>query len=248
VIMTEALRDAAEFGNENPFQAGRAAMGLTHLWYQCCASPADADGNIIGDPDWDIAVVPSYNGTTTAPLNADTFAIPKNSKNPDTAFAALTYLIGDASDTLLNIYGGMPARPEKQQAFLDTLAKSEGFPESGAYLGPEGMNRYMRTFLEAWEQVTIEADELTGVGDCVVAEVTQRGVGRGSAAETEFAYFQVWTFRGESVIRIDVSVRHWSTSRSSAGTKVVPSSASIRSAVPSTLDHASCSCSRVEQS
>ena len=40
VIMTEALRDAAEFGNENPFQAKRAAMGLTHLWYQCCASPA----------------------------------------------------------------------------------------------------------------------------------------------------------------------------------------------------------------
>jgi ketosteroid isomerase-like protein len=114
----------------------------------------------------------------------------------------------DRVETVRSIYeawakGDFTAGVELHDPLI-LLVQSEGFPESGAYLGPEGMNRYMRTFLEAWEQVTIEADELTGVGDCVVAEVTQRGVGRGSAAETEFAYFQVWTFRGESVIRIDV--------------------------------------------
>ena len=121
VIMTEALRDAAEFGNENPFQAGRAAMSLTHLWYQCCASPADADGNIIGDPDWDIAVVPSYNGVYTANFNADTFRIWKDTEHPQEAFEVLTYLLGEASQDLLGIYGGMPARIADQDAFFAGL-------------------------------------------------------------------------------------------------------------------------------
>ncbi len=53
----------------------------------------------------------------------------KGSKNPDAAFAALTYLLGDASEKLLNLYGGMPARPDKQDAFFETLGQSEGFPE-----------------------------------------------------------------------------------------------------------------------
>jgi multiple sugar transport system substrate-binding protein len=119
--MTEALRDAPEFGNENPFQTKRAAMALTHLWFQCCASPADADGNIIGDPDWDIAAVPSYNGATTANFNADTFRIWKDTKHPQEAFEVLTYLLGDASQKLLGIYGGMPARIADQDAFFAGL-------------------------------------------------------------------------------------------------------------------------------
>ena len=119
-VMTEALRDAAEFGNENPFQANRAAMGLTHLWYQCCASPADDAGNPI-DPDWDIAVVPSYNGTTTANFNADTFRIWKDTEHPEEAFEVLTYLLGEASQDLLGIYGGMPARIADQDAFFAGL-------------------------------------------------------------------------------------------------------------------------------
>ena len=84
------------------------------------------------------------------------------------------------------------------------LVQSEGFPERGSYAGMEGVRRYMRTFLDAWEQVTIEAGELTDAGDSVVAEVIQRGIGKESGAEPEFRYFQVWTFRGESVIRLDV--------------------------------------------
>jgi multiple sugar transport system substrate-binding protein len=120
VIMTEALRDAAEFGNENPFQAKRAAMSLTHLWYQCCASPQDDDGNPI-DPDWDIAAVPSYNGTTTANFNADTFRIWGETEHPQEAFEVLTYLLGEASQDLLGIYGGMPARIEDQDAFFAGL-------------------------------------------------------------------------------------------------------------------------------
>jgi len=80
--------------------------------------------------DWNLAVIPSSNGKTTSPLNADTFALMKGAKNPDAAFAALSYLLDESADKLLNVYGGMPARPAKQDAFFEQLGKSEGFPAS----------------------------------------------------------------------------------------------------------------------
>ena len=119
VTMTEALRDAPEFGNENPFHH-RAAMALSHLWFTCCASEVDADGNPI-DPNWDIAAVPSNDGTVTSNFNADTFRIWGETEHPEEAFEVLTYLIGEASPDLLGIYGGMPARTADQDAFFAGL-------------------------------------------------------------------------------------------------------------------------------
>jgi ketosteroid isomerase-like protein len=88
---------------------------------------------------------------------------------------------------------------------LILLVQGEGFAEPGPYVGPEGVRRFMKMFLEAWERVTIQAEELTDAGDSVIAEVTQRAVGRGSGVPlAEFRYFQVWTFRGDRVIRLDV--------------------------------------------
>jgi ketosteroid isomerase-like protein len=40
-------------------------------------------------------------------------------------------------------------------------------------------------------------------GDSVVVQVHQRGVGLSSGVVTELRYFQVWTFRGDSIIRIE---------------------------------------------
>ncbi len=57
-IPNQAARESAELGSGNPFNSGKAAMALTHLWYTCCV--ADAGQN------WDIGVVPSYKGKVTA--------------------------------------------------------------------------------------------------------------------------------------------------------------------------------------
>ena len=73
--------------------------------------------------DWDLAAIPSHNGKVTAPLNADTFRILKDTKHPDEAFEVLTYLLGEGSEQLLGIYGGMPARPEEQDAFFEKLGQ-----------------------------------------------------------------------------------------------------------------------------
>lgn len=120
ITMDEALRDAPEFGNENPFNALRAAMAISHLWYTCCANAVDDAGDPV-DPDWDIAAVPSHNGVTTSNFNADTFRIWGETEHPEEAFEVLTYLIGEASQDLLGIYGGMPARTADQDPFFANL-------------------------------------------------------------------------------------------------------------------------------
>ena len=88
---------------------------------------------------------------------------------------------------------------------LILLVQGEGFAEPGAYLGAEGVRRYMTTFLDAWERVAIRAERLIEAGDSVLAEVTQQAVGKESGASTpDWSYFQVWTFRGDRVIRLEV--------------------------------------------
>jgi len=83
------------------------------------------------------------------------------------------------------------------------LVMGEGFPEKGVHWGREGVREYMHRFLEAWERVTIEAEEIEAVGDSVVAGVLQVASGKGSGVPGEFRYFQVWTFRGPAVIRLE---------------------------------------------
>jgi ketosteroid isomerase-like protein len=78
-----------------------------------------------------------------------------------------------------------------------------GFPESGTYLGIEAVGEYTREFLEPWDRIAIAAEELIGAGDTVVARVHQSGVGSGSGATAEFRYWQVWSFRGRKVIRLE---------------------------------------------
>lgn len=77
------------------------------------------------------------------------------------------------------------------------------FPDAGTYLGLERLAEYTRGFLEAWSRITIEAEDITEAGDSVVVALRQRGVGGESGAATEFRYFQVWSFRGRKVIRLE---------------------------------------------
>lgn len=112
-VMNEAQVNAPEQGNGNAFNSGKVAMALTHLWYTCCIG--DAGGN------WDIAAVPSYEGTTTSNFNADTFRIWGDTEHPEEAFEVLTYLLGEASPELLQVYGGMPAIEANQEAFFSGL-------------------------------------------------------------------------------------------------------------------------------
>jgi multiple sugar transport system substrate-binding protein len=109
--------NSALLGEGNWFDSGNLAMAHTQLWYQgCCMTSLESD--------WDLAPMPSYDGTVTASLNADTFSIPVTSDNQEAAFAVLSYLLSpEVSGELAGIYGGMPARISLQEGFL------EGFGE-----------------------------------------------------------------------------------------------------------------------
>jgi len=77
------------------------------------------------------------------------------------------------------------------------------FPDAGTYVGSDAVAGYTRGFLEPWERLTIAAEEFVAAGDSVIAAVLQAGTGSASGAATEIRYFQVWSFRGDKVIRLE---------------------------------------------
>lgn len=98
------------FGNSNVFNSGKLAMAWTHIWYTCC----------VGDvANWDIAVMPSYDGTPTSKLHADTFSIMAGTKHPQEAFEVLQFLL--TAPELVQAYGAMPAVIEDQAAYFQGL-------------------------------------------------------------------------------------------------------------------------------
>jgi ketosteroid isomerase-like protein len=87
---------------------------------------------------------------------------------------------------------------------LLVLRPEFGPAASGRYCGPEEIAKYMRDeFLAEWTGAVIAGGEFLDAGDSVVVGVHQRATGRESGTPVEMRYFQVWTFRGGSVIRIE---------------------------------------------
>ena len=112
--------DLLDKGNE--FESGNLAMNESHSWFTCCVYPAAPAKPKV--KDFGFAITPSYNGTITAKLHADTFSLLKTTKVPDAAFKAMTALVG--SSELTTLYGAFPADPSKQDAFFK--ATNANFP------------------------------------------------------------------------------------------------------------------------
>lgn len=110
--------DASDLLKPSAFASGKVAMARVMLWYTCCLGELSAN--------WDLGVIPSYNGETFAPADADTFRIYKGTANPEAAFTVLQYLLGPAALDLLTVYGAYPARPDLQEAAIQ--AKAEQYP------------------------------------------------------------------------------------------------------------------------
>jgi multiple sugar transport system substrate-binding protein len=102
----------------NWFGSGNMAMVTLHLWF---VGWGTAD---LAAP-WDFAPVPSYNGVTTAKLHADTFGILSSTKNPEAAFTALSYLLGERAEELTSLYGGMPARLSLLDGYFERIAEAQ---------------------------------------------------------------------------------------------------------------------------
>jgi multiple sugar transport system substrate-binding protein len=152
-IANQAIRESTEWSEGNPFNSGKVATTITHLWYTCCI--ADSSDN------WDIGVVPSHEGETTANMNADTFRILEASDNHDAAFQFLTYLLGEGALDLQDAYGALPARTPDQPAFFDKL--DERFPQGVDWdVARAGLEFPDIPSFEAWMPNYREAFDFTG--------------------------------------------------------------------------------------
>ncbi len=121
-IATGPLAAAPEFGNGNPFNSGKAAMGLTQTWYTCCLAELRDAG-----VEFQMGIQPMLaDGTVQGRIDADTFRIWSGTEHPEEAFEVVSYLITTGGDTLLPIYGAMPAIAEKTDAFFEV--KSADYP------------------------------------------------------------------------------------------------------------------------
>jgi multiple sugar transport system substrate-binding protein len=120
IIPSTAYRESEILANGEEIASGNLAMSLTHLWYTCCMDAT------IGVFEWDIAVVPQYEGEYYSPTDADTFRIMNTTEHPEEAFTVLTYLLNDAVPVLTPTYGAFPGLVEFQQPFIDLY--NERFP------------------------------------------------------------------------------------------------------------------------
>ena len=116
-------------GNGSTVASGHLAMAASWPWAIPTYGSLDQVGTATARfSTWDMAVMPSYLGQTSSPMDADTFVITKATANPDQAFAAMVAIMGDKQ--LQAAYGGMPAITADQQAWFDQsdLALSKVFP------------------------------------------------------------------------------------------------------------------------
>jgi multiple sugar transport system substrate-binding protein len=118
-IPNQSYSDSELLASGNPFDSGNVAMAHTHLWYTCCLTGVTED--------WDLAVVPEYNGVQTAALHADVFRILNTTEHPNEAFEVLAYFVTDGAAPLLQAYGAMPALDSAQDAFF--AAQDETYPQ-----------------------------------------------------------------------------------------------------------------------
>jgi ketosteroid isomerase-like protein len=79
-------------------------------------------------------------------------------------------------------------------------------PDAGTYRGPDEDRRRLEEFLEAWDEFTVDVEELIDEGDRVIARIRYGGLGSGSGIEVRGASADthVWTLRDGRAIRLEM--------------------------------------------
>jgi ketosteroid isomerase-like protein len=74
----------------------------------------------------------------------------------------------------------------------------------------------MTAFLKPWKALTMSAESFEQSGDRVMVKVRQAGTVRETGRPLGIEYFQVWTFQGDSVVRVEAILSE-SRARRAAG-------------------------------
>jgi ketosteroid isomerase-like protein len=111
------------------------------------------------------------------------------------------------ADTIQGVYdewsrGNLRAGAELYDTQM-TLEVHVPIPDAAVFEGRDGLQRYMRGFLETWQEYEVRAVEIREEGDTVLVRVHHRGQASGLPVENN--YYQAWTFAGDRVIRMDIA-------------------------------------------
>lgn len=132
-IANGPLSTDPEFGDNNLFGSGKAAMALAGLWYTCCLEEFRDAGFT-----FDAGILPvGADGKVHGRVDGETFRLWKGTRHPEEAFKVLTYFIGPGgTQTLLigeegvepkSLVKGLPAHPAYRQAYIDDLLEQYPF-------------------------------------------------------------------------------------------------------------------------
>jgi ketosteroid isomerase-like protein len=72
------------------------------------------------------------------------------------------------------------------------------------YRGHDGVRKFINDLLAAFSVIDFTVEEITEVGDRVVATVHERYLGRRSGVEVDRSHYTVWTIRDGKVTRMCV--------------------------------------------
>jgi ketosteroid isomerase-like protein len=82
--------------------------------------------------------------------------------------------------------------------------------------GTPGLEQWRDLFLSSFQDLRVEAEELTGNGERVVVRVHQRGTFRATGIPIDVTYWHTWGFRGGAVVRFQ-PFEHEADARSAVG-------------------------------
>ncbi len=79
-------------------------------------------------------------------------------------------------------------------------------PDSRTHQGRDAVRAAVNTWLETWEWMQVEINELEEVGDRVLVTLHQRAKGINSGIEVDFTTYNVYTFRNGKVTRLELGL------------------------------------------
>ena len=91
---------------------------------------------------------------------------------------------------------------ETAMAFLDPEIEMDLTmrPDGGVFHGHDGVAEAVRTWVGAWEDWSLEVEEIVDLGDRVLVDAWERGRGKGSGIEIEHPHIAIVTVRNGKVV------------------------------------------------
>lgn len=83
---------------------------------------------------------------------------------------------------------------------VETVEPDE-MPGAATYVGYEGLAEAFSHFADAWAGYTVEVEELTAVGNHVVATARYRATGKESGVSVETSVSHVYDFEADRIVR-----------------------------------------------